>query len=259
MPFQFGQATSNAVGCTTMGSWNPTVISVVQWVMPTTLTSPRRLWGKAASTLTCRAQVLATTTGGVRLLRDWNAAANPDRYDFSSALTQLRLPVFLGMTFDTNAATGSRCKLYQGTLTQPPVEITASAVLDGTGTPDDISAGDFVIGNNLPTSGTQSWQGLIWDTVATESVLDLYAMRELWSGGRVPKERGRWTLTEPLVVDQTGNNYHGTLSGPVPSPLVLPFPWRRRRSRVWLGRVAAAGFKAYWVPRQTQAIGLGVR
>jgi len=133
--------------------------------------------------------------------------------------TRLGEPFFLAATYDTSSGLP---KLYMGSLTLPPAEPSSYITQQlGTGTVNDTSANNFVIGNlaagGVPLVGTMLWNFV---SIAELTLAEIIRLWNVMALNIVPRDfRGYVSSWRPgtngtgLVIDESGRGNHGTISG----------------------------------------------
>ena len=150
----------------TMGSWNPTVYTAWGWLLTTSDSVHRRVYGKDQvgspyaqhrlrldSSGTCDFIISGTSS------LTYRAASSP------FTINQLH---FFAVTVNVNAGAGEKVKLYQGTLSQSPVSIALSAIGEGSGL-TNMSAFNMNLGS---TAGSEDdLNGALWNVGFVRTVL----------------------------------------------------------------------------------------
>lgn len=225
---KFGAATSDRVRSIITLSSNPSQITYVTWLMPTTLTDTRQLIGRHLSGAGGARIQLSSTGGDVNAI--WQTDATASSYvTTDTPLASLSIPKFMVFTMDINAGAGAKYKVYTGDIKNFPSANTMSVISEGTGTPRTLAGTYFFSGNR--DLNNQAFQGTIWSAASFETIFTLEEIRKLYSYPRafLSKAKVFWingNNGSGPNIDLSGNGYHGVVTGAIPTSDYLPCSWR---------------------------------
>jgi len=122
--------------------------SMFVWYYPTAHGNDLRIFTKEPNGLRFMMKTVSTNVGNLRGLHQ-RATVNANYVSNGQELLTLNQWYCLGCVFDSNAA--QTIKMYHGGLTTSMAEVSGYAVSDaGSGTPNDDSADNLLVGNNIP-------------------------------------------------------------------------------------------------------------
>lgn len=242
----------------TAGGWNPTAMTVIQWVRFTNLPASSgwgnscRMWSKGdflndPEFFTCSARI--DSVGDIRMER---SHYNGGSYTWLDVRTD-STPIAAGTTSliaYVMADTGTqRGKIYTGTLTTLAAEATYSTQTDPSGTADDVSGDDL-----YSMGGIEGANGLDGAVTLTAMYAEALTLPQIQAIQMQPSLLfARSAASKKLIAfhgwngatnvpDWSGNGYTGTItSGAVAAgaPIVNPFARTVTDDEAWA--TSAAG------------------
>jgi hypothetical protein len=225
MPLQFfggsGSARVNVGAGAGLGNLHTGTFAA--WVMANATTGSR-IWEKGVTTSAQTFALFATGPifANARGTQSQTAIAPTSNF----AAYALNIPLFFAATFNDAGAAADQ-KLYMGNLQMPATEPSAYSVQRvGSGAFGDNSAADGFIGNLAATN--RAFPGLIWSLGIWTRVLSRDELIAQQDGSRPGGCEAFWrpgTNGRGGVLDESGNNHHGTITGAVPTNDYLPRVW----------------------------------
>jgi len=235
--------------------------TTIQWVRVTTFTSGRVLISKARPANNSGWHLVISGTGGE--LEGYHDRATTDMV-FITNSTPLVVNEWRCIAMTINGGSPD-IDIFVGAPGGVMAECTYGTTTTGSGALNSESTRDFRVCNRHDSSSAQSMPGQMGPFAVFGRALTLTEMTQ-WmyrpqplTGCKVLQFPGFYGIS--MHPDFTGNQLSGAISGSPAlydgyPPIASPFGYRIGSPRV---PGVGGAFKAYWVPRQTQAIGLGVR
>lgn len=230
MPLRTGNTTTAKVTYGTLGAYSPVVMTWAGWIAADAATGGRQIWQKQDS-----GDVAANLWGGFytgtgQLRCSWlRATTNMLYITANNVILPLLVPHFVAFVIDSGGSAGNIVKFYIGTLNDPPTLATLATgdpnFAEGSGA-FRAAVGGFSLAASTASGGSaQSGQMVTWRhwlfnaALTAEQVYSLYL-------GRMPMPAKCWHRPGAngtgMVIDESGNGYHGTISGAVLTNDFLP-------------------------------------
>lgn len=190
MAYTFGGATTDSILWTGQSNIGNAGIGLVAgWWRPTTLTATRRLWSAGATT----GVAIDTTTSELRLTND-SFSGTDGVFTTTGAGLATNTWTFVAAMVSVSNSPGSQWKVWVGSATTPPAEVTISTVSSIT-TNTNGPTGNTTIGNT--NGGSVAFQGVIDNVLvvndsATASVVTNPFQSAAY--GTITATEAQWTL-----------------------------------------------------------------
>lgn len=227
---RFGAATSNRVtvaNSTTTQDVMP--MSFLVAYRPSTITANNSLYMKGSAAGSSRKFIRIDSGGQLTVL--------VDRAGLDTTFTTNSTPLVAGqvtyimVTIDQSVSTNVH--IYAGTAASPMTEATYSSTVDGSGGTSSDAATSAQLCNVFATDN--ACKGDVWSMQLVGGVLSIDDgkrwQRRAAQNPLMPGVRGAWTMGQNgagRVLDKSGNNNHGTITGAIPVSETLPLlGWRR--------------------------------
>lgn len=245
-----GAATSDRIDCGTGSSLaftENTKMTALLWFQITTFTANRQLFAQNAT----------DGNGGPRLLLDGTSelhfvvnrgpvgTANCDVTTNNAALV-VGVPYVVAVTFD--AAATQNGHVFLGSLTQPITELTYAGAANLSG---NVTTTTAWVWFNRATIFNTAVQCLAWVGARYNAILDLAEMRA-WQANPFRQVRPELALCQAFaangtgrVIDRSGNNNHGTITGAIPTSNYLPGLVSPRRTSMDVGAILRTPWHYY--------------
>lgn len=236
MALRTGNTTSAKVLYGTLGAYSPTKMTWAGWIAADAATGGRQIFQKQDSGDANANLWAGFYTGSGQLRCSWlRATTNMLYITANNIILPLLVPHFVAFVIDSGGSAGNIVKFYVGTLNDPPTLATLATgdpnFAEGSGA-FRAAVGSYSLAASTAGGGSaQSGQMVTWihwlfdeQTLTFEQVLALYngfmpAKPKCW---HVPGKNGLGP-----VIDESGNGYHGIISGAVLTNDYLPRVFRK--------------------------------